>query len=227
MYGPKHAVANYFVEIDDSSPITTCQLDGLEGMNGWHVSDVTVTLSATDYWSGVESTLYRINGDSWQTYVGPFTISSEGAYTVEYYSMDYAGNDEIPHNVPVNIDETPPVVIATYPAANANGWYKTDVTIDFSATDAVSGVWVAPTDVTLYEGEAQSATGYAMDLAGNVGSYTVSGINIDKTPPAVSAIYPAANSNDWYNYDVTVEFSATDALSGLWLSPADVTLGEG
>jgi hypothetical protein len=71
-----------------------------------------VTLSATDSQSGVASTKYRIKpfGGSfgpWQTYSGPFTITSEGENVVEFYSTDNAGNVEPTKSITVKITTFP------------------------------------------------------------------------------------------------------------------------
>ena len=66
------------------------------------------------------------------------------------------------------------------------------------------------------EGAGQSATGYVTDLAGNYAEVTESNINIDKTVPVVTEVTrTAVNANGWNNTDVTVEFTATDGLSGV------------
>ncbi len=72
--------------IDLTAPTSSHGIDGDQ-----------VTLSAVDTGgSGVSRTKYRINGESWLTYVDPFTISPDD--TVEYYAKDIAGNKEQPYN---------------------------------------------------------------------------------------------------------------------------------
>src|SRR6185503_19081738 len=57
--------------------------------------------------------------------------------------------------------------------------------------------------------------------AGNVATYTVAGINIDKTAPNISAQRnTAANGFGWNNTSVASSYAASDGLSGL-LSPAN------
>ncbi len=59
---------------------------------------------------GVDATYYKVDGGSTQTYGGPFTIS-EGTHTVEYWSVDNNGNEELPHKTTeLTVDTTPPVV---------------------------------------------------------------------------------------------------------------------
>src|SRR5207247_2682311 len=130
---------------------------------------------------------------------------------------DAAGNSATPQSVTnINIDKTKPVITGgRTPAANANNWNNTNVTVSVTCADTGgSGVdtnTVAGATVST-EGENQSVTntGSCVDKAGNTAdSATVSGINIDKTPPnpptAVRA--PAANANGWNNTDVTVTFN--------------------
>src|SRR5213075_1176237 len=104
------------------------------------------------------------------------------------------------------------------PSANAHGWNNSDVTVAFSATDALSGVLSCdPSSVLSNEGAGQSASGSCIDLAGNTAQATASHINIDKTMPSLSfaSASPAANANGWNNSDVSFAFTASDALSGV------------
>ncbi|MDA8344787.1 MAG: hypothetical protein M0Z66_04810 [Thermaerobacter sp.] len=64
------------------------------------------------------------------------SIATEGYHTLTYWSEDNAGNVETPHRVIVPIDLTPPVVQGTTNVApNAKGWFRTDVTVQWSASD--------------------------------------------------------------------------------------------
>lgn len=67
--------------------------------------------------------------------------------------------------------------------------------------------------VTLGEGANQSATGTAVDTAGNTASVTVSGLDVDLTRPVVTYNGNAGR----YTVDQTVHITcvATDALSGV------------
>jgi uncharacterized membrane protein len=91
-------------------PVTTCTLAGdMEG--GVYVSDVTVTLTATDD-SGVDYTKYKLDNGEWTTYIAPFVVSTNGNHTVRFYSVDNAGNTEMEKNSTFTIQqEVPPVTI--------------------------------------------------------------------------------------------------------------------
>jgi hypothetical protein len=44
--------------------------------------------------SGVNATMYRIDGGTWTRYIVPFVVFGNGEHTVTYYSDDNAGNIE-------------------------------------------------------------------------------------------------------------------------------------
>src|SRR5439155_11593900 len=70
-----------------------------------------------------------------------------------------------------------------------------------------------------------SDIGTATDNAGNSASATVSGINIDKTGPAISGSRsPTANANGWNNSDVSASFLCSDVLSGIASCTSPITL---
>ena len=85
---------------DTTPPTTTHEFNPAtpDGLNGWYVSDVTVTFTATDTESGVAWTKYSLNnGVTWTTHAGswPFdVVVSDGEHQLLYYSEDNAGNVE-------------------------------------------------------------------------------------------------------------------------------------
>jgi len=96
-------------------------------------------------------------------------------------------------NIQFDPDLVPPTVTATPdPAPNGAGWNNSDVTVTFGATDeGGSGVATVDLPVTVStEGAGQVITGTATDIAGNVGSASIT-LNIDKTKPVVTITAPA------------------------------------
>lgn len=79
-------------------PVTTYELSG-EKNDDVYVSDVCVTLNATDYWSGIKTTYYKLDTDSWKTYTVPFNVSTDGQHTLQYYSRDVLDNGEDPKTI--------------------------------------------------------------------------------------------------------------------------------
>jgi len=195
--------------------------------NGIYVlnESVTATWSATDALSGVE--------DSKAPKTIKIDTKSKGKKKITLppgLVKDKAGNSSEEVSVTyevVEVDTTKPVIIASRtPLPNSFGWNNTDVVVSFSCEDVgpvQSGIeinTVAGMTVTT-EGKDQSVTntGECIDAAGNVADpVTVSGINIDKTPPVVTVTLPK-NGIYVLNESVTATWSATDALSGV-VSPA-------
>ncbi len=214
--------------VDTVPPVTTKMVSGVAGTGGWYTSDVSVLLTATDSASGVQDTSYSINGSA-TTVPGSsasFALVSEGTSTISYYARDNAGNIEQPHQFSVKTDKTAPGIIGrAVPAPNAYGWNNTDVAVDFTCSDAVSGIVnCTPRTALASEGAGQIALGTAIDAAGLSATARVS-VNIDKTPPVITAVITSpAVQREWYNTDVTVTFFCSDALSGIASCPEPVTV---
>jgi hypothetical protein len=119
--------------------------------------------------------------------------------------------------VTIKLDKTAPTIDATIiPTPNDAGWHNSDVTVQFTCADVLSGVASCAADQTVTtEGADQPITGNATDIAGNAASATVN-VSLDKTPPVVTCsanpdrLWPANNKLKDINVTVNVE----DALSG-------------
>ncbi len=100
---------------DNAPPLTTATVTGTSGNNGWYVSDVGVSLIATDNCAGVKEIHYSIDGA--ETVVtgssASVTITTDGTHSFTYYAVDNAGNIETAHPLTINIDKTPPVLNVT------------------------------------------------------------------------------------------------------------------
>ncbi|ALC89179.1 hypothetical protein AM500_04775 [Bacillus sp. FJAT-18017] len=193
---------NYFY--DSIAPEVTATADRAPNSNDWYNGDVEVTFDATD-----------VNGSGVRSIDDSVTISTEGKnQVITGKATDIAGNEGT-GSITLNIDKTAPTIGGSPDrVANENGWYKEDVTVNFSAEDNLSGLEGDIPSVPLTtEGENQSASGTAFDKAGNKVSTTVSGINIDKTNPVIAGFKDGGNYTFTLNQAVT--WSATDALSGL------------
>lgn len=218
--------------IPKNPPVSTINLAGTMGNNEWYISPVTVTISATDIDNDYDKSFYKLDdmAAAWSEYASELAVDSNGSHNVAVYSIDMNGNSEDPAN-PVQssfkIDSVAPSVsasAATQP--NANGWYKSDVTINYTASDVTSGLEspqtaepgasITFTSVVSTEGADVSNTGSAVDKAGNIGSRQVSHLKIDKTAPSINVTSKPSGNNYIINYDsATVSFTASDSTSGL------------
>jgi CSLREA domain-containing protein len=223
--GTNSAAANYALEIlpplDSTPPVITPNISGTQGNNGWYTSDVQVSWSVVD----AESTVSSQTGCATQS----VTTDTDGiTFTCEATSAGGTASQ----SVTIKRDAAAPSInfASRTPAANANGWNNTNVTVNWSCADARSGAVSPGVSQTLSgEGNNLSATGICADNAGNTAQDTQSGIKIDKTAPGISFVSrTAANSNGWNNTNVSVNWSCADALSGVIGSSVSQTLtGEG
>jgi hypothetical protein len=124
--------------------------------------------------------------------------------------------------VTVKIDKTPPTIVAAATTdPNTAGWYKDDVAVHFTCTDALSGIpaGACPLDQVLSaEGMAVASTAQTVtDVAGNMsGDSNVVTVSIDKTVPVVTWS-SAINDGDSFYFDFVPPAptcTATDSLSG-------------
>jgi hypothetical protein len=211
------------IKIDRHAPSTDASAP-----SGWVNNGVSVSLDATDNLSGIAATHYILDDGSTQD-GNHVDITSEGTHTLEYWSVDVAGNVETHKTATIKIDKTAPTITHTQsPEANSAGWNNSDVTVTFSCEDALSGIasCTAPQTITS-EDQDQHATGSAVDNAGNTADDNAS-VSIDKTKPTISSsLSDTANGNGWFNSDVTATFTCHDTLSGIAGCSDPVTFGEG
>ena len=198
---------------DETPPVTTMTItSGTPGTGGWYVSDVVVTLAATDGGSGVAEIHYILNGGT-ETIVlaatTTFSITTEVTNTLDYWAIDNASNVEEAETETIKIDKTKPVVTITSPGP---GCYQTAPDLVYSVVEANPGT-VVPAGYSTDEGE-HTVTVTATDAAGNVGSDSVT-YTVDKTPPETEiALSGTVGNNSWYRSDVDVTLTATDNVGG-------------
>jgi len=181
---------------DTTPPITTISLNppDPDGCNNYYVNPVNVTLNATDEGSGVKAIFYRISGEEWKNHSGDkynfildYDCLNDGF--IEYYSVDFFGNEEEIKSIIINMDQLPPEGDFEYYAYKEWGSWM----IDLIATveDICSGLYMDRVEffvdgehVETVEGSgpvyvftifwSESLRGrqgwfYAYDKAGNVG----------------------------------------------------------
>lgn len=114
---------------------------------------------------------------------------------------------------------------------NANGWYRSQVGVEFQCADASgSGIKYCGENALFGDGADQTVTGTAEDWAGNTAQSVVSNIDVDATAPGILGVLSPATPNGaegWYLGPVGVDFQCSDALSGIASCNGDTTIGEG
>ena len=142
-------VSRPIISDDTTPPVSKHSLDPPEpdGLNGWYVSDLNVTLTASDDKSGVKEIKYRINSGPVETIIGDtgyFTLTKEfdaDDLLVEYWAIDYTENEENPHNeFTIDMDQTDPTIDLTYEVGEGNPWEGWDFHFIATAIDFTSGM---------------------------------------------------------------------------------------
>jgi len=123
----------------DEPPHTTDDYDGL-----WKTANFAVKLTATDDFTGVSDTYYKINDGTLTTVNinGQPTITTEGADNkLEYWSVDSLGNTELPHNIltGIKLDKTAPTGLIVINSGEPST-ISTSVMLSLTYSDAASGV---------------------------------------------------------------------------------------
>lgn len=138
-----------------------------------------LTLSPTDRsGSGIDVTFYRVDGGSPTVYASPFSIATEGAHTVGYWSTDLLGGIEAENVLNLFVDATPPII--EHQVVQSSEEYAFAVVL--LATDAGSGVatleyridggpWTPYEAPLLLKGRGTRAIEFrSADRVGNVGA---------------------------------------------------------
>ncbi|MEU3183294.1 family 16 glycoside hydrolase [Streptomyces sp. NPDC006923] len=133
---------------DTAAPETSATVSGEKDEAGNYLTMATVTVTASDTGSGVNTIEYAIGADgAWQPYTAPVMVHEVGTHTVRYRATDKAGNAAAEKSVGFTVVEAP-AQDTTAPATsaavagdkNANGAYITSAKVTVTATDAESGV---------------------------------------------------------------------------------------
>lgn len=224
---PVTATVTNCAPADTTPPVIAPTVNGTLGSNGWYTSDVDLSWSVADAESAITS----------QTGCGAVSIQADQQAATYTCSATSAGGTDS-KSVTIKRDATAPVITPGDVADTT--WRNSSLSQAFVASDTTSGL-ATPGDASFtLTASAESANASTptsapktvTDAAGNSTTRTLSA-RIDLTAPDLSDAGPTKlpNGAGWYNADVTNEFTASDALSGLpagFVNPITrTTSGEG
>lgn len=172
---------------DTTAPETSATVSGEKNPDGAYIDMATVTVTASDTGSGVNTIEYAVGDGAWQAYTAPVMVHEAGEHTVRYRATDKAGNVAAEKSVAFTVvaappeDTTPPVTGATVDGTkNSDGAYVGSAKVTVNATDeggsGVAGVeysldagpYLAYTDPVVVDRVGRHTVAYrASDEAGN------------------------------------------------------------
>lgn len=197
--------ATLTVVTDSTPPVITPNVAGTLGQNGWYVGDVNVTWNVVDNESSVTN----------QSGCGAQSVTADTAGVTFTCSATSAGGTDS-KSVTIKRDATKPTGVVGTAArpANGAGWYNAAVTVNFSGSDATSGI--ASCTSPSYSGPdsaTASVSGICTDNAGNTSAPASFALKYDATAPVLA---PTVSPNPAsLNLPATASAGASDATSGV------------
>lgn len=213
--GNEEAAKTLTLNLDLTPPTISGATTMAANAAGWFKTAASIAYTCADALSGIETCT------ALQTLPEGLNQQTTGTAT------DKAGNTATATVTGINVDLTLPTISgAATPPANAAGWNMSAVAVDFTCADALSGIASCGPDQSFTtETASVTATGTAVDSAGNSQQTTVGPLRIDLTAPTIAgAAAPLANAAGWNNSAVTIDYTCGDALSGVASCGPDQTL---
>ncbi|MET8089249.1 plastocyanin/azurin family copper-binding protein [Micromonospora sp. NPDC005220] len=226
---------------DTTAPTVTGAVSGDQDPDGNYLGAATVTVTATDADSGVQTIEYQVDDTSFRPYTEPVRVTAIGDHSVRFRATDQAGNTSAVGSVSFRIvepgeeDTTAPVVTAALAGdRDAGGNYIGTTTATLTATDSGSGVatieyaldgaaFTTYTNPIVVNAAGMHMLHYrATDAAGNTSAEQMAHFTVveppaeDTTAPTVAATVAGDRNGDGgYVGGATVTVTATDAESGV------------
>lgn len=187
-----------------------------DGDNGWYQGNVSLTWSVDEPESPSSLDLVGCVDTN---------ITADQKETEYGCSASSAGGSAGPTSVTIKRDGTAPTVASKVTAGTlgSNGWFTSDVDVEFTASDALSGIQGDAAQTVTSSGEGRAirvASPVFTDIAGNsteAGAVTET-FDIDKTGPTQVTFSggPAADQSYYRNtVPAAPTCSAEDGLSGI------------
>ncbi|MCY1138110.1 plastocyanin/azurin family copper-binding protein [Actinoplanes sp. Pm04-4] len=225
---------------DTTPPTVSASAAGTQNGDGAYVGSATVTVTASDSGSGVDTVEYSLDDAAFQAYTAPVAVTAVGSHTFRYRATDNEGNVSEVGSLAFAVvepspeeDTTPPTVTAQIGGdRDGEGDYLGTATATLTASDNDSGV--ARIEYSLDGGAFKAYANpvvittpgmhmlhyRATDNAGNTSAEQMAHFTVvpaeepDTTPPTVLAEVGGEQNDDGaYVGSATVTVTATDTES--------------
>ncbi len=236
------------VKVDKTPPAIILVPTGTAGSDGWYLSTVNLTFSATDATSGGSTLEFSLNGGATWT-AGTSLTLTDGTSTVNVRSTDLAGNQTI-SSTTIKVDTVAPALAVNLSGADgSNSWYVSSVGLAATTSDTTSGValteyrvdsgsWATGTNVTVGADGSHNVDFRVTDSAGNQNA-TSNAFQVDQTLP-ISSFSQIGTVGDagWYISAVSITINNSDPTSGVasvayrldggaWTAGSSLTISDG
>ncbi|MCD4681101.1 MAG: hypothetical protein K8S00_12020 [Bacteroidales bacterium] len=193
---------------------------------------LTVSVTSSDAVSGVEKTLYSIDGAAYANYSATLNMNKENQHTLKYYAADNVGNAENPKSKTFTVDLTSPKTTYAVSDPKLGDIVSPKAKITLSKTDNLSGVrntkyyfdtrspvvYYNPIALRSLSDGDHSFTYYSTDNVNNVETKLVYNFYLDKIPPVTTNTIQGDQYTGNYKYvsaRTTINLASTDNKAGV------------
>ena len=226
------------IKIDKTRPTCTITRNKAnpDGLNGWYVTNVTLSLSTTNPKGTSDRAVaspisYDLRNKNKASYNGVTTNTQSDTAGITWYGFvkDEAGNKSTCNSGSFKVDTTAPTCsISKSGTAGSDNWYRSSVSLSLSRSDNMSGVasyGLTSSSSTTYNSKSSASRssetgsskvswyGYVKDNAGNTNNCSTT-FGIDKTDPIVTTD-SVSESTTWCSGAKRISISCSDSGSGI------------
>jgi hypothetical protein len=233
-----HPLQDIIFEVyaDGIAPVSRSKFSGapkyIKGNTVYYGVGLVVDITSTDGVSGIEQTLYSVDGGAYTKYSNTLNMNKENQHTLKYYAADNVGNAENPKEKVFIVDLTSPKTDFSVSDPKLGDIVSPKAKITLTYNDNLSGVrntkyyFDSRNPMTYYnlislsglsDGD-HSFTYYSTDNVNNVETKNVYNFYLDKIAPVTSN----AIQGDQYigNYKfvsprTTINLTSTDNKAGV------------
>jgi hypothetical protein len=226
------------VKVDGIKPNSQAKIEGgipySKALKKYY-GNITLTLTATDNLSGIDSIFYSIDGKPYEYYSNPLSNFTDGEHILLYYAVDKVGNFEAPKKEILNIDSQSPKTFYTVTGISLeNNIISSGTKIILTSEDSNTGIKSTyykfdDGNEVLYNGRNlpldklangdHTLTFYSTDRVGNKETPTVFQFYLDKLSPIITSDilgdrYVVGNQT-YFSGRTKLKLTAVDNKSGV------------
>lgn len=234
---PKQDVV-FEIYADSESPLTIAKFNNTDVHKikdkTYLRGKATISLTAKDALSGVESIYYSVDSADYQVYTTELALGTEKQYIIKYYSVDNVGNVEGIKRMVIVTDHNSPTTLHSLSGNYFENILSSKATITISANDN-NGVGIAKTLYKLDDGNERLYSTpinaaaleqgehrlvyYSTDRVNNRESEHIYEFYVDKTPPTIiqeiSGKSFVANGREYSSGRSQLKISTIDNKAGI------------